>query len=152
MSEQSVSEPRSDSQPVTAQPGSPTIDHGAEDTNRTVYSIIGFCSIGIVGCFFLPWIRLLFSDISGYDLQQLPGDEIKLLWLIPITGAISLVASITKQSVVVATQFAGAMPYLALIYYYAKFGQDIFQALRAGAVITLILGAVLIIAPRFLKK
>jgi len=122
------------------------------DQNKSIYSVIALCSLGIVACFFLPWIRVLFADASGYQLQQLPSDEVKLLWLIPLTGFISVVASIAKRSVGTAAQLAGAMPFLALLYYGSKIGRDIFDILRPGAYLTLILAVVLLIAPRFLKK
>jgi hypothetical protein len=122
------------------------------DQDKSIYSVIALCSLGIVACFFLPWIRLLFADLSGYQLQQLPSDTAKLLWLIPLTGFISVVASITKQSVGTAAQFAGVMPFLALLYYGSKIGRDISDILRPGAYLTLLLAAVLLIAPRFLKK
>jgi len=122
------------------------------DQNKSIYSVIALCSLGIVACFFLPWIRVLFTDLSGYQLQQLPSDEVKILWLIPLTALISLIASITKQSVGAVAQFAGVMPFLAPLYYGSKIGQSIFDALRPGAFLTLLLAVVLLIAPRFLKK
>ena len=99
----------------------------------------------------MPWIPFFFSEVSGYQLQQIDSIEIKLLWLIPLTGFISLVAAIAKKSVCVASQLAGIMPFVALLYYGLKIGHELFNALRPGAYLTLFLGAVLFIAPRFLK-
>lgn len=120
-------------------------------TDRSIYSVVALCSLCTIGCFFLPWIRILFTDLSGYQLQQLPSNGVKLLWLIPITSGIAFFAAFTKKSVCIASQMAGTMPALALLYYWAKLGGDIFQALRPGAYLTLILAAVLFIAPRRLK-
>jgi hypothetical protein len=44
------------------------------------------------------------------------------------------------------------MPFLALIYYSVKLGQELFQILLIGAYLSLALGAILFIAPRFLEK
>jgi hypothetical protein len=49
------------------------------ERNRNIHSIILVCSLALAGCFFLPWIKFLFGTPSGYDLQQLPSDEAKLL-------------------------------------------------------------------------
>jgi hypothetical protein len=117
-----------------------------------IHSVIMVCSLALIGCFFLPWIKFLFGTPSGYQLQQLPSDEAKLVWVIPVTALIALVAALTKKSVLVAAQAAGAMPFLALIYYRVKLGQELFQILQIGAYLSLALGAVLFIAPRFLEK
>jgi hypothetical protein len=108
--------------------------------------------LALAGCFFLPWIRFFLGTPSGYDLQQIPSDEAKLVWLIPGTALVALVAALTKKSVLVAAQSAGAMPFLALIYYRVKLGQELFQILQIGAYLSLALGAILFIAPRFLEK
>jgi hypothetical protein len=105
-----------------------------------------------MGCFFMPWISFLFGTPSGYQLQQIPDDKIKLVWLIPGIALVSLIAAVTKKGVVTAAQAAGAMPFLALLYYRIKLGEGIFQALQIGAYITLALGAVLFITPWFMDK
>jgi hypothetical protein len=105
-----------------------------------------------MGCFFLPWINLLFGRPSGYDLQQLPSEEVKLVWLIPLTALLALFSAIAKTGVLTTSQIAGAMPFLALIYYRVKLGEELFQILQIGAYLSLALGAVLFIAPRFLDK
>lgn len=108
--------------------------------------------MALIGCFFLPWIKFIFGTPSGYELQQLPSDEAKLVWLIPATALVALVAAIAKQGVLVTAQIAGAMPFLALIYYRVKLGEELFQILQIGAYLSLALGAILFITPRFLEK
>jgi hypothetical protein len=125
---------------------------GSTEWNDNLRTLMLLCSLGIIGCFFLPWVQIFFGKPSGYELQQLPSDEVKLLWLIPLTAGVALFASIFRQSMVIACQAAGAMPYLALAYYYHELGQSIFEALQIGAYLTLICGVVLLIAPRLLKK
>jgi hypothetical protein len=108
--------------------------------------------LALIGCFFLPWIKFIFGTPSGYELQQLPSDEAKLVWLIPATALVALVAAIAKQGVLVTAQIAGAMPFLALIYYRVKLGEELFQILQIGAYLSLALGVILFITPRFLEK
>ena len=122
------------------------------ERNRNIHSIILVCSLALIGCFFLPWIKFLFGTPSGYDLQQLPSDEAKLVWLIPATALVALLAAMTKKGVLVASQAAGAMPFLALIYYRIKLGEELFQILQIGAYLSLVLGVILFITPRFLEK
>lgn len=122
------------------------------ERNGTICSLIGLCSLGLMGCFFLPWINLFLGRPSGYDLQQFPSDEIKLVWLIPLTALLALFSAVAKKGVLTTAQIAGAMPFLALIYYRVKLGQELFQILQIGAYLSLALGAILFIAPRFLEK
>ena len=151
MSEEPALEQHPPQQSTPATPNVSVLATSTEcETNRTIRSIITLASLGIIGCFFLPWIRILLSNVSGFELQQL-GDEMKLLWGIPAMAAVAVVASIAKQSVLVTAQFAGAIPFLALLYWGLKIGTEIFDALRAGAYLTLFLAAVLLIAPHFLK-
>lgn len=113
---------------------------------------IGICSLFQIGCFFLPWIRILSVGASGFQLQRLPGNEMKLLWFIPIAGLISLLSAITQTHVKHITQFAGIIPFLALTYFGVKIGKDLFQALEVGAWLTLLFGAALFALARCLKK
>jgi hypothetical protein len=85
-------------------------------------------------------------------LQQLPSDEVKLVWLIPLAGLLALFSAVAKKGVLAFAQLAGAMPFVALIYYCAKYGQGLIQDLQIGAYLSLALGAILFIAPRFLDK
>ena len=105
-----------------------------------------------MGSFFLPWINFLLGTPSGYDLQQIPSEEAKLVWVIPIAALAALVATIMKKGVSSFAQIAGAVPFLALIYYRVKLGEGFFQLLQIGAYLSLALGAILFVAPRFLEK
>ena len=124
---------------------------GESERNRTIHSIILICSLALMGCFFLPWITFFLGTASGYDLQQLPTNEAKLVWLIPLTALVALVAAITRKSVLLAAQTDGAMPFMALIYYRVKLGEDLFQILQIGAYLSLALGVILFVTPRFLE-
>lgn len=101
------------------------------ERNRQIHHIVGLCSLGLIGSFFLPWINFFLGTPSGYDLQQIPSDEAKLVWVIPIAALAALVATIMKKGVSSFAQIAGAVPFLALIYYRVKLGEGFFQLLVA---------------------
>jgi hypothetical protein len=108
------------------------------------------CAIGLGGSFFLPWAHFLGGQLSGFDLQRL-GEWHRLLWLIPLFSAITLIACITKQSQRTAAQLTGALPFCVGAYWLAKIGGDLFQILTYGAYLSLIFGAALLILPRTMK-
>ena len=120
--------------------------------NNNIRMVMTLCSLGILACFFLPWVQLFLATPSGYQLQQLPSDEVKFLLLIPLAASVALVGAVTRKSIIITAQLAGAMPFIALIYYSAKIGQGLFQALQIGAYLTLICAAILCILPHFLRK
>ena len=122
------------------------------DRIKTVHTFIAVCSLGIIGCFFLPWITLFLGAPSAYQLQELPTNEVKLLWFIPGTALLPLFALLAKQAVAPMSQIAGAAPFVALLYYVAKFGTDLFQSLQVGAYLTLLFGVVLSVLPHVLSK
>jgi len=123
-----------------------------EAWNVNIRQFIGFFSLALIACFFAPWVQIFLGTPSGYQIQQLPSDEAKLVWVIPITALIALVSAISNKSVALAAQTAGAMPFLAAIYYRYKLGEGFFQALQIGAYLSLALGAILLLMPHFLRK
>jgi hypothetical protein len=151
MSDQTVLEKKPQTETVPTPSPQPPAPRESE-RNRSIHSIVLVCSLAIIGCFFLPWIKFLFGTPSGYELQQLPSDEAKLVWFIPGAALVALLAVIAKQGVMVTAQIAGVMPFLALIYYRIKLGEELFQILQIGAYLSLALGAILFIAARFLEK
>jgi hypothetical protein len=122
------------------------------DWNRNIHYMIGLCSLALIGCFFIPWVSFLVVRPSGYELMQLPERAVKWLWLIPFAGVIGLLTAITRKVVAPTAHIAGALPFIALLYFRAEQGKGLFQALEVGAYLTLFTGAVLFILPRFLKK
>ncbi len=123
----------------------------AVESNETIRRLCGICAVAMIGCFFLPWIALFDGGLSGFQLQQLPSNDAKLVWLVPCGGFLALLAVAAKQGVAPASQMAGGIPLLALIYFRLKMGEGFFQALQIGAYFTLLLGAALLVLPRFLK-
>jgi hypothetical protein len=124
-----------------------------EERDKAIYSSIAVCSLCLIGTFFLPWIRSLFIDLSGFQLQQqLPDDEAKFVWIIPLSAVIALVGALTKKSVLLGSRLAGVMPFLALVCLSSQAGADTFKILLPGAYAALALASVLFVAPCFLTK
>jgi hypothetical protein len=139
------------SQPAATSPAC-TSAPGTFNSNGNIHSLIVLCSLGLIGCFFLPWITIFLGTPSGFQIQQLPGTDAKLVWFIPIGGLLALFAAVTKQSVRSAAKLAGGLPFVALVYYWKEIGDGFFQALQIGAWLTLIVAAVLFVLPSFLTK
>ena len=101
----------------------PSLAPKVAERNRQIHAAIVVCSLALIGCFFLPWINVFLGQTaSGFQLQQLPSNEVKLIWAIPIGGLLALLAAAAnaKQGVATASQLAGASPFLALLYYGIK--------------------------------
>ena len=112
--------------------------------------LVNLCVAGLGVSFFLPWANFFGVKLSGFDLQKM-GDEQRLLWLIPILCVVTIFAGITKRSQKIAGQLTGALPFVAGIYWYSKFGSDLFRILTFGAYLSLIFGAALFVLPRKAK-
>jgi len=109
--------------------------------------LVNLCALGLGVSFFLPWAHVFFGSPSGFDLQKL-GAEQRLLWLIPIFSAITIIAGVTKRSQQIAGQLTGTLPFMAGIYWYSKIGSDLFHILTYGGYLSLIFGAALFVLPR----
>lgn len=111
--------------------------------------IIMLCAVGLLVCFFLPWIKFM-VPISGFDMAK-EGDRHLLFWLIPVFSGLTLFAVFTKRSPKIIAQLTGALPFVALVYGYTNIGKDLLQMLTFGGYLSLILGLALFILPRRLK-
>ncbi len=112
--------------------------------------LVTFCAAGLLVCFFLPWINLLFCKPTGLDFAK-DGGKGLLLWAIPIFSALTIVAGVTKRSQKHVAQFAGLLPFFALGFGLYNSGTDLMHILEVGAYGSLALGLLLIILPRGLK-
>jgi hypothetical protein len=154
MSDQPTVKNRPAPESPTATP-TPSPDPKVAEWNKQIHAAISLSALAMFGCFFLPRLNVFLGQTaSGYELQQLPSDEAKLIWAIPARGLLALLAAVAnvKHGIEVTSQLAGALPFLALIYYGVKIGQDLLPILQIGAYLTLILGVALFVLPRFLKK
>ena len=131
--------PKSESAPAAAPENQIASSGRAQLTN--------LCALGLGVSFFLPWANVLFGTLSGFDVQKM-GDEQRLLWLIPILCAITIIAGITKRSQQIAGQLSGVLPFIVGIYWYSKIGSDLFHILTFGAYLSLIFGAALLVLAR----
>lgn len=122
-----------------------------ETANQTISlgrtQLVNLCAFGLGISFFLPWAKVLFSTLSGFDLQKL-GEGHRLLWLIPIFCAITIFAGVTKRSQQIAAQLTGTLPYVVGVYWYFQLKDDLFRILTYGAFLSLAFGLALIILPR----
>ena len=132
--------PKTESTPTNAAP-----EHQAVSLGRA--QLVSLCAVGLGVCFFLPWANLFGGNVSGFDLQKL-GSVHRLLWLIPICCAITVLAGITKRSQQIAGQFSGALPFAVGLYWYTKLGSDMFHILTYGAYLSLAFGAALLVLAR----
>src|ERR1035437_4480306 len=92
--------------------------------------LVTLCAAGLGVSFFLPWAHFFGANPSGFDLQKL-GDEQRLLWLIPILCAITIIAGVTKGNQKIVGQLTGALPYFVGIYWYHKLGSDLTNILAS---------------------
>ena len=120
--------------------------------------LISACAVGLIICFFLPWISFLFwGKPSGFELAKegakTKGDAVAFafLWAIPFFSLVTFLAGMVKQSQKNIAQFTGAFPFAALAYGLYYVGSDLMKILEFGAYISLLLGLVLFILPRRLK-
>lgn len=149
MSEEITIKPRTES---TSQSETPVATPATEKPtpSQELSHLVTLCASGLLVSFFLPWVNFLGAHPSGFDIQKL-GDEYKLHWLIPLFSVVAIVAGLTKQSQRTAAQLAGAVPFLAFIYWFSKLGSDLMNSLSYGAYLALICGAGLEILSRRLK-
>lgn len=132
--------PKSEPAPTTA-PEKQTASSGR-------VQLTNLCALGLGVSFFLPWAHFFFGSLlTGFDLQKLGGEQ-RLLWLIPIFSAITIIAGVTKRSQKIIGQLTGALPFCVGAYWYYKLGSDLTHILTYGAFLSLIFGVALFILPR----
>jgi hypothetical protein len=129
-------------------PTSPTI--GQESVSLSLHHLVSLCAAGLVVCFFMPWIKILFGRPSGLELAK-QGEVWILLWAIPFMGVITVLAGIAKINVREVAQVTGALPFAALMGPVFQHGKEIFSLLDFGAYAGLGLGLALLILPHRLK-
>jgi hypothetical protein len=129
-----------ESTPATAKPENQTV-------SLSLPHLVNLCAAGLGVCFFLPWAQIFGANLSGFDLQKMGGGQ-RLLWLIPIFCVITIFAGIAERGQQIAGQLAGALPFCVGIYWYTKFGSDLFHILSYGAFLSLAFGLALFILPR----
>lgn len=128
--------------PTTPIPSTPATE---STEGKTLKVLIAACSAAIIGCFFLPWIPFLFDTASGFQIQQLPSDHAKLVWVIPCTAILPLFGLPSRQWVAATAGIAGVTPFAALVYYLSQYGSNLLSVFQIGAYLTFLLGAVLIV-------
>lgn len=151
MENQTETKPQTNS-PAESKPGE------GQSVTLNASHLISFCAIGLIVCFFLPWISVFFwGKPSGFDLAKegakAEGNAVALvfLWAIPFFSLVTVMAGMAKQSQKNIAQFTGALPFAALAVALRFHGTDLLKILEFGAYISLLLGLILFILPRCLK-
>lgn len=103
------------------------------------------CSVGLCACFFLPWVNIMFINLSGYQLAN-QGTELLLFWLVPGLAAIALLLCVLEQPFEVPAILAALAPFVILAWGLNKYGTELLQGIQPGGWITLGLSVVLFIA------
>ena len=108
--------------------------------------LVAVCGAGLVLSFFLPWLRMLVVDVSGFDLAK-QGDVYSLFWVMPIFGVIACIAGATNhKNHKTAAAIAGIVPFAILSYGFTKMNADLFKVLTPGAWFGLAVGAATLLA------
>lgn len=95
--------------------------------------LVAVCGAALVIAFFLPWLRVLFTDVSGFDFAK-DGGTYALFWAMPIFGGIACVAgALNHKGYKTAAAVAGIVPFAILGYGLTKTNADLFKALLPGA-------------------
>lgn len=145
MSEEITVKPRAESTPTVSSNETPNPSATLAKPSVDLSPYLILCAAGLAASFFMPWVKIFLGHPSGYDLQQL-GDAHKLYWSVPMFAAVAIVAALTKKSQRTAAQIAGAVPYLILIFWMAKFESrynELLQNLDYGAYVALVCGGLL---------
>jgi len=125
---------------TSATPENPT-------TNAVRTSLTNLCALGLGVSFFLPWVHILFGEVSGFDLQK-AGDGQLLLWLIPVFCVITVISGFARSGQHIVARITGLLPFIVGIYWLIKIGSDLFQILVYGAYLSLSFGLLLLILPK----
>jgi hypothetical protein len=139
--------PHSDQDPesIVSSPA-PSTETAPLTINRPM--LVSLLALGLLGCFFLPWLRFLGVGISGFTLQK-EGEQALLLWITPILCAITIFSVSTPKSQGVGARMTGLSAFGILGYAVVKYGAGVLQALEVGAWLGLALGlALIVVAPR----
>jgi hypothetical protein len=121
---------------TTSVPAAPA-DAATPTNTQGIIAIL--CGAVMAASFFMPWIAML----SGLDLAKGTG-ELKLLWAIPICGALLALIGIARNPTRIAAAITGTVPFLSLFYTLTKTGSGLFHILAFGAYLCLICGAILL--------
>lgn len=121
-----------------------------QSVSMNTAQLVGLCATGLLICFFLPWVQILFGKPSGFDLAR-QGDHFYLFWALPFFCVVTTIAGFTKNPVKIIAQITGCLPFGILIWGLSQVGSELLKALEAGAYGSLALGVALLVLPRNIK-
>ena len=134
--------------------------------------IENYCAIGLLVCFFLPWLQIgetISISRKGYQIPNLAHDIGKgigqfkgllggsgntdprvfwyyLIYLIPVFSVITIILGIMGKNVKATGFLAAAVPIGWFIYALIKMGTDLFNIMTFGAYLTLLCAIIMILA------
>jgi hypothetical protein len=134
--------------------------------------IENYCAIGLLVCFFLPWLQIgetISISRKGYQIPNLAHDIGKgigqfkgllggsgstdpqvfwyyLIYLIPVFSVITIILGIMGKNVKATGFLAAAVSIGWFIYALIKMGTDLFKIMTFGAYLTLICAILMILA------
>lgn len=108
------------------------------------------CASAMLVCFFLPWLNFLGANPSGFDVQK-QGGEAWLLWLMPAACLFTVFAGMKGWNQKLSASMCGLLPFIFLAYGIAREGETLISVLNSGAYLSLLFGAVLVVAGRGAK-
>jgi hypothetical protein len=131
-----------------------------------------YCAIGLLVCFFLPWLQIgetISISRKGYQIPNLAHDIGKgigqfkgllggsentdpqvfwyyLIYLIPVFSVITIILGIMGKNVKATGFLAAAVPIGWFIYALIKLRTDLFKIMTFGAYLTLACAIIMILA------
>lgn len=105
----------------------PTARLGASQGRRTVDSKLApsrpvlACAVGLLAAFFMPWIQLFGTGMSGYNLGRL-GSYANYAWIIPMLVGATIWISLSGANNRVLGAVSGIVPLGAILYVLTRLG------------------------------
>ncbi len=133
-------------------PDSPAIaQNETQSVSLNLSHLIGFSALGLLACFFLPWLNILFVNVSGFGFSK-HGGMYALAWAIPLFSLVTFLAGVAKARQREVAAITGMLPFMAFALGMADVGLNIFQILQIGGYGSLIFGLLLIIFAFRIKR
>lgn len=142
MSDEITIRPQSESASTPATAGSKDSTASSIGTQLT-----SLCALGLGVSFFLPWVHILFTGVSGFDMQKDHNAQL-LLWFIPVFCGLTIISGLANSGQHIVARLTGLLPFAVGIYWLTKIGSDLFHILAYGAYLSLGFGLLLLILPQ----
>lgn len=122
-----------------------------QSVSLNVSTVVALCAALLLGCFFLPWMNVIFARPSGFDFAK-EGGPYSAFWLLPFCCVVTFFAALSKSSVRVSAQITGCLPFVILVFGFYQIGAGFPKFLEVGAYFGLVLGLGLLVITARLKE